>query len=161
MFGNQIRKNVRPQDRNRVPDRQTFPLNKGAAISITTMNGKINVEAWDQPQAEVRIIKRGKSGADFQGATVDIKNDKNNLTLDASQSRNAQISFEIQLPRDLGAVKFTSTNGAINVSDIAGNIIIEATNGEINSTMFPASSALQLSTAQIKADLNGAAKIAL
>lgn len=135
-------------------DRQTFPLSKGAAISVNTLNGNINVEAWDQPQAEVRIIKRGKSEADIQGTTVDIKNDKNSLSLDASQSRNVQVSFEIKLPRDLGAVKFISTNGSINVSEIAGSIVIETTNGEIRLDDVSGIESVTSVNGQIEADLN-------
>lgn len=139
-------------------DRQTYALNKGAAVTVTTLNGTINIEAWDQPQAEVKIIKRGKSEADIQGATVTTNSDKDNLSLDASQSRNVQISFEIRLPRSLGAVKFTSINGAINVSDIAGNIIIEATNGAITLDNVSGIEHIKTLNGAIEADLNSMPK---
>lgn len=115
-----------------VTEKQTYALNKGAAFSIATLNGEIKVEAWDQQQAEVKIIKRSKNGVDIQSLPITVKSDKDNLLFDATQVRgDIQISFEVKLPRNLGAVKFTSTNGSINLSDISGNIIVEATNGEI------------------------------
>jgi hypothetical protein len=161
-----IVRGMRDQFRDRVTDirqltstdRQTFALNKGAAVSISTLNGTINVEAWDQPQAEVKIIKRGKSETDIQGATVTINNDKDNLSIDASQSRSVQVSFEIRLPRSLGAVKFTSTNGAIIVSDIAGNIIIEATNGAITLDNVSGIERVTTVNGAIEADLNSMPK---
>ena len=133
-IGNRIRQNVTDtRQQQTVTDRQTFPMGKGAAVSIITLNGAISVDSWDQPQAEVKIIKRGKAGTDIQNVPVNIKNDKDGLSVDATQVRgDIQVSFEIHLPRNLGAVRFASTNGAINVSDVAGNIVIEATNGKIS-----------------------------
>ncbi|HKP85235.1 MAG TPA: DUF4097 family beta strand repeat-containing protein, partial [Blastocatellia bacterium] len=116
------------------PDVQLFDLNKGAKVSITTLNGSISVQAWDQPQAEVRIIKRGNSDAEAQSIPVTIRGDKNSLSLDASQGRNnSRVNFEIKLPRglDLGAVRFASTNGPISVKEITGSIVVETTNGPI------------------------------
>ena len=115
-----------------VVESQTYPLSKSAAVTITTLNGSINVQSWDQPQADVRIIKRGNSDDDIQNIPVTIKNDNGNLSIDSSQARNnTEVRFEIKLPRDLGQVRFNSTNGAIKVSDIAGSIAVETTNGSI------------------------------
>lgn len=139
-------------------DKQTFALNKGAAVSISTLNGTISVEAWDQPQAEVKIIKRGKTDANVQNAPVTIKNDKDNLSLDASQTGNVEISFEVKLPRSLGAVKFTSTNGAIDISDVDGNIIVEATNGAITLDNVSGIERVTAVNGTIDADLNSAPK---
>jgi putative adhesin len=141
-----------------VTDTKTFALNKGAAVSIATLNGSITVEAWDQPQAEVKMIKVIKSGTDTQNTTVSIKNDKNSLSLDASQSRNVEISFEVKLPRELGAVKFTSTNGAINVSGIAGSIVIEAINGEIKLDGVSGVESVTTVNGAIEADLSSIPK---
>ena len=160
-----IVRNIRSQIRDKVvdtrtqsaTDKQTFALNKGAAISIITLNGEISVDSWDQPQAEVRIIKRGKAGTDIQNLPVNIKNDKDNLSIDATQVRNdVQINVEIHLPRNLGSVRFASTNGSIKVSDIAGNIIIETTNGEIKLDNVSGLERVITVNGSIEADLNGA-----
>ena len=158
MFEIRFETNVTDTRTQSATDKQTFALNKGATVSITTLNGTISVDAWDQPQAEVRIIKRGKAGADIQNLPVNIKNDKDNLSIDATQVRNdVQINFEIHLPRNLGAVRFASTNGAIKVSDIAGNIIIETTNGEIQLDNVSGLERAITVNGSIEAELNSAA----
>src|SRR6185503_3321256 len=96
--------------------------------------GSISVQAWDRPQAEVKIIKRGNSDDDIQNIPIAISNDKGNLSIDATQGRNnTEVRFEIKLPLglDLGDVKFSSTNGSIKLSDVAGKIVAESTNGSI------------------------------
>jgi hypothetical protein len=137
-----------------VTEKKTLPLNKGAAVSIATLNGSITVEAWDQPQAEVKIIKVGKPGTDAQSSNISIKNDKDNLNIDATQARNVQINFEIKLPRELGEVKFVSTNGAINISEIEGSIVIEATNGSIRLDDVSGIKSVTTVNGGIEADLN-------
>ena len=119
-------------NKKEVVESQTYALSKSAAVTITTLNGSINVQSWDQPQADVRIIKRGNSDDDIQNIPVTIKNDNGNLSIDSSQARNnTEVRFEIKLPRNVGQVRLNSTNGAIKVSDIAGSIAVETTNGSI------------------------------
>lgn len=106
-------------------DVKTFPLSKGAAVSIQTVNGNITVTASDAPQAEVRIIANGATPAD-----VTIRSDNNSLSLSAPPGKG-RISFEVKLPRELGNAVFNSTNGSVAISDIAGQLTVETTNGKI------------------------------
>ena len=105
-------------------DVKTFPLSKGAAVAIQTINGNITVSGTDGPQAEVRIVATGANPAD-----VSIRSDNNSLSLSAPAK--GKISFEVKLPRELGNATFKSTNGNVRISDVAGQLTIETTNGTI------------------------------
>jgi hypothetical protein len=110
-------------------DKKVFPLANNATVTIKTTNGSIKVEGWDEPRAEVQIIK--KVIGDGPSVTVRSDNDKS-LYLEApGDGRGGQVSFEVKLPRQLGVVSFNSTNGTITVSDVAGQLTIETTNGKI------------------------------
>ena len=37
---------------------KTFTLGDGAKLSLKNVNGNITVTAWDEPKAEVKVIRR-------------------------------------------------------------------------------------------------------
>jgi putative adhesin len=139
-----------------VVETQTFPLSKGATVSMSSLNGSITVQEWDQPQAEVKIIKRGNSDEDIQNTPVTIKNDKDNLSIEALQNRNnTDVRLEVKLPHNMGMVKFSATNGAIKLTDVASRISVESANGSISLTDVSGVEKAATTNGSIKAQING------
>lgn len=136
-----------PAPREQSSSARVFDLNKGATISVVTSKGSISVEQWDQPRAEVKLLRRGS----WDGIQVD--SDNNHLSLDAKQLGNTEVRLEIKLPRDLGQVKFTIANGAIKASDIAGNIAIEVGNGTVTLDDVSGVESIAVGNGTIKAEL--------
>ena len=110
-------------------DKKVFALNPGAMVTIKTVNGSIKIEGWDEPRAEVQIIKKGGGDA----PPVTIRNDDKSLYLEAPpDGRGGQVSFEVKLPRELGTVSLNSVNGSITLKEVGGQISIQTVNGGIN-----------------------------
>jgi hypothetical protein len=136
-------------------DTQTVALNKGAAVTIKAINGSITVEGWDQPQAEVRIIR----SSDVPASAVTFRHDGGSLYLEAPQNiRNGKVSFEIKLPRQLGVVTFTSVSGGIKLSDVEGRISVSAVSGGITLDDVAGVESVRSVSGGITANLTGAAK---
>ena len=112
---------------------KTYSLSRNAAFSIKNVNGDITVEGWDQPQAEVRIIKRGGSEQDRQAVQVIYSNDKDHLSLSTSPaiSRDIEVTYEVKLPRDLRQIEIASTNSDLKVSNIKGVLAVDIQRGSI------------------------------
>lgn len=132
-----VRDNVRINSQQTTPsgqtvstsDKKVFALTSGAAVTIKTVNGSIKIEGWDEPRAEVQIIKKGSSDS----PAVTIRNDEKSLYIEApSDGKNGQVSFEVKLPRNLGTVLLNSVNGGITLTDVAGQISIQTLNGGIS-----------------------------
>jgi len=108
---------------------KSFAMGEGAKFSIKNVNGNITVSAWDQPKAEVIVIKRG--GSD-RSAQVFFTNTGGNLSIRTAQSRgNQDVRFEVKLPRELARVELSSVNGIIKLSDVKAEILVDGTNGAI------------------------------
>ena len=119
---NRVRETVTQTARGE--DVKQYPLAANATVAIRTVNGNISVQGWDQPLAEVHTITNGTLPS-----AVTIRNDNGSLFLEAPAG--GRVNFEVKLPRQLGVVSFNSTNGTINISDVAGQLSIETTNGRI------------------------------
>lgn len=131
---------------------KTFAMGPGARFSIKNLNGSITVAAWDNPTAEVKVIRRGD-----RGGQVFFNNDKGSLSIRTAANRgNQDVRYEIKLPRKMGRVELNSVNGSIKLSDLTGQIIAESTNGNIDLTDVVGVSKAQTANGRITAVLNEA-----
>jgi hypothetical protein len=135
---------------------KTFALVPGSKFSIKNINGSISVEAWDQPGAEVKVVKRGPD----RGAQVFFTNGANNLSLRTGVpggSTNSQdVRYEVKLPREMGRIELKSVNGSTKLSYVNAQIFVESTNGSIELDNFVGVSKVQNSNGKINAVLAGA-----
>lgn len=130
---------------------RTFPLAANAQVSINNFNGNVNIEGWDQPQAEVRMtVSGGRGNADG----VTFQNEGGNLSIKAEPGRlgGGKVDFAIKLPRKLaqlavegmnsnvelsdleGGVNVTTVNGSIRLADVIGNVNAKTVNGRVSLT---------------------------
>jgi Putative adhesin len=128
---------------------KTYPLAAGARFSIKSMNGSVVIGAWDNPSAEVKVIRRGSD----RGGQVLIAPDKGNLSIRTSQGGNQDVRYEIKLPRKMGRVELSSVNGSLKLSDVAGQITAETSNGNIDLTGVVGVSKAQTQSGRITAVL--------
>lgn len=130
---------------------KTFALGDGARFSLKNINGNITVSAWDQPTAEVNVIRRG--GSD-RSAQVFFTNSGGNLSIRTAQTRgNQDLRFEVKLPRSLGRIDLSSTNGVIKLSDVKAEILVAGTNGAIELANVVGASKIRTVNGNIKATL--------
>lgn len=109
---------------------KTFPLTPGSKFSIKNISGSISVEAWDQPKAEVKVVKRGPD----RGAQVFFINSANSLSIRTGVppgNNRQEVRYEIRLPRNMGRIDLESTNGSVKLTDVSGQINVETANGSI------------------------------
>lgn len=141
---------------------ETLPpvaLNKGAALSVTSLNGSITVEAWNQPQAEIRVVKRGKTEEMLQDIPIKVDSNPDHLVIDTTTMRDGvNVSLRIRVPRELGNVKLTTTNGSIRMSDISGLIDVETMNGSISLDNVTGVARAHTTSGSISAEINSIAQ---
>jgi DUF4097 and DUF4098 domain-containing protein YvlB len=130
---------------------KSFPLGDAAKLSVENTNGSITVTAWDQPTAELSVTRRGSPDG---GAQVFFTNSGGNLSIRGASNRgNQDTRFELKLPRELARIRLSSANGAIRLSDIKGEILVEGTNGSIELTNVVGVSKIRTTNGTIRATL--------
>jgi Putative adhesin len=141
-----------------VVETQTVPLNKGAAVAVKGFNGNITVEGWDNPQAEIRMIRRGNSEEAARAVPVRLDANDNSLVIEEEQgANNSSVSFRIKVPHELGAVTLSTLNGSIRVTDVTGIVIAESTNGSITLSDVAGIAKVETVQGSIKGEINGIA----
>lgn len=109
---------------------KTIPLVPGSNFSIKNISGNIAIEAWDQPKAEVTVIKRGSDNA----GRVYFKNSANSLSLRTvvtSGNNQKDFRYQVKLPKNMGRIDLESANGTVKLTNVNGQIFVETANGSI------------------------------
>ncbi|GAB4368443.1 MAG: hypothetical protein Kow0042_09640 [Calditrichia bacterium] len=124
----------------------------GGSISLENTNGKIEVQGWSEPyvliEAEKKVSASGKKRAQeyMDQIEIDIYQSEKDIEIRThlpgrgkgggffdwifGDHYSASVNYKISVPHSSN-LELSSTNGAINVSEVEGTIRIETTNGAI------------------------------
>jgi hypothetical protein len=123
---------------------KTYQLEAGGRVEIRNVNGKIEVEPSTGNTVEVTAVKRAK-GASSDAAKASLE--RTTIVEDVSSGRikietkiahvsgivlggNVQVEYRVKVPAG-AEVKFTTTNGGIEITGLQGRITAETTNGGV------------------------------
>jgi len=130
---------------------KTFNVRPGTEFEIENVNGSITISGWDQPRIRVHAVKRvssrdaGAAQQALKALKIEIrqtdraleintiypkKNDLDFLGMIFGKDINAQVKYEISVPRSMN-ISADTVNGAIRLSDVTGEIDLDTTNGKI------------------------------
>jgi osmotically-inducible protein OsmY len=117
-------------------------LAKGGTFEIRNTNGQIDVSPSDNDQISVVAEKIAKAGTDDAAKTaadeIEIREtvSADAIVLDAKMSLTGlfggsrQVKFHIKAPKGT-TLRLSNTNGAIDITDMRGELRLETTNGAV------------------------------
>lgn len=109
-------------------------------LDISTFNGRIELETWDRPGFEFRVVKTIRAphveeAAELAGKLVHFTREGSQLKLDARSPGpwNAGVAIYARLPAERAyEANLGTTNGRVVMSGLrAGNLSARATNGRV------------------------------
>jgi len=124
---------------------KTYTLDANGRVEIGNVNGKIVVEASTGNTVDVTATKKAKGAtpeaakAALERATIAEDVSSGRVKIDTKLARmegivfnggNLNVEYLVKVPAG-AEVKFTTTNGGIEVSDLTGRIYAETTNGGV------------------------------
>jgi hypothetical protein len=130
---------------------KSFPFDGEGKFSVNNVNGNISIQTWDQPKADVRVIKQSSD----RSAQVFFTNTNGTLAF-RTGGGGRDTRFEITLPREVGRVTLKSVNGSIKMDGVTGQIFADTVNGQIELTNVAGVSKVQTVNGRIKALLDEA-----
>jgi len=120
---------------------RTYRLIPGMRVSISNINGKIDVETADTDTAEVLIVRSAKTKEDLQFNNIIINHQPKHLRITVENDRKSIWSalgkgpegrqrVMLRLPR---RVEFATNglNGELNVGELDGEVEINGVNGNV------------------------------
>ena len=104
---------------------RTFPFAAtGGNLTLKTIKGNVTIEAWDQPRAEVQLIKGSN-------AEVRVISDGSGLSLNTEPRGGVEVEYKIKLPANVGRIEIQSASADISITDLTGGVQITNGNGQV------------------------------
>jgi DUF4097 and DUF4098 domain-containing protein YvlB len=124
---------------------KTYTLDANGRVEIANVNGKITVEASADNTVDITATKKARGAtpeaakAALERATIAEDVNPSLVKIDTKITRmegivfnngNLQVEYRVKVPTG-AEVRFVTTNGGIEVSDLTGRVHAETTNGGV------------------------------
>jgi hypothetical protein len=144
----------------------SYPLASGGSFEIDNLNGKIDINSWDQSQLGITATKEANSQAELDAIRIDVKQQSDAIEVRTSYSppgpHNGGVSYQVMLPKDIGKVVVKTANGSISAKNVGGNVDMKSENGAISATDLKGPFSLDTTNGAVEAvcaDLMGDSKL--
>lgn len=124
---------------------KTYPLEANGRLEISNVNGKIEVEPSTGNTVDVTAMKKARGASpeaakaalerativdDVSSGRIRIETKMANLSGIVFNGGNATVEYRVKVPAG-AEVKFTTVNGAIEITGLTGRVTAETTNGGV------------------------------
>jgi len=121
----------------------SYPLSAEGRVSVSNINGRIEVEGWDKEEAALVIEKTGPSKEILDTVKVLVDSDKDHFRLrtehqgwprpmDSNSKRQVQVVIKMKLPRRAVLDEIESVNGDITITNFANSVSASCVNGSVS-----------------------------
>lgn len=126
-------------------EEKRFEVSGTAELDLTTFDGAVQVDVWDQPTVQVTIERRAMTKEEAEKIEVKTEQNGNHITIEASQPPHRDtvmhigryISRSVRLvasvPRETNLTA-RSGDGSITVRGVSGRLELRSADGDINGT---------------------------
>lgn len=158
---------------------RTFDVKAGANFVLTNVNGRITVNAWNQPRVRVVAVKEVDADRDqlqqaMKELRVEMQPRDGGLVITTHFPKHdrdissifdwilgdhvdASVQYDITVPQNMN-VEVTNTNGGIRLTGVAGKHALDTTNGRIEVMACAGSLDASTTNGNINAELTKVAK---
>jgi hypothetical protein len=141
-------------------EHRTHNVGKGTHLWVDNRNGTVTVEGYDGDAVEVDIEIRGPSKESLNAVSVTASQSGGELRLkteyEDSAADEASVELTIQCPSGVLVEKIQTTNGAVEVTGVAGDPTLKSENGSVTARKVDGMVSLSTSNGKITAREIGA-----
>ena len=115
---------------------EEYEANENTVLKITTFNGQIEIYTWDNDTVSLNAIKRSTiSREELENADINVDESYNKIEIEVlytgQRTTQPSIDMNIKVPSYVTVETVTTSNGAIIIEGVKGNITTDSSNGAI------------------------------
>jgi hypothetical protein len=118
---------------------QTYQLEPGARVEVSSIRGGVKIVNADGPTAAVQIIRTARTRADLEYHKIEVRQTGNSLVVRGVQEpeerreRNIQVNHQVilTLPRRI-ELSINSISGSLNAGEVDGPVRVNSISGSVN-----------------------------
>ncbi|MBA3850321.1 MAG: hypothetical protein C0502_10070 [Opitutus sp.] len=117
---------------------QTYPLNPDGAISLSNVNGNVQIEAWDRNEVSLYAEKIASSDDGLALTDIKIEHTPAHLSIRVEHRKNlrfwtlfnrGEVCFKLRVPAHASLRKIDVVNSSVTVRGVKGYVNLDSVNG--------------------------------
>ena len=152
----------------------TRPLNPGGRLAVENSNGSIEIQVWDEDEAQIRGVKFASSKKLLDLIEIDVAGSGDFVRVrtvkPSGRFGSMGARYTIRVPHgavldplittngtitvtgDVGGVRARTSNGRVKIAGASGDVEIQTSNGSITCTEIEGDARLSTSNGAIRVD---------
>lgn len=150
---------------------ETHPLNPNGRVSVSNVNGSIEVEAWDRNEVKLEATKIADSKETLSEVDIRIDARPDSFSVetdykshnwgdrnDRTRNRRLQVQFRLWVPRTAQLNEVETVNGSVTVRNFVNFTKISAVNGNVTASNLRGAANLSTVNGEVIADFDSLEK---
>ncbi len=113
-----------------------YDINENTVLKVSTINGQIEIIGWDEDKISFNAVKKSNFGREeLDYIEIDVNENDDEIEIEAyyTGTRQSQpsVDMNIKVPEYVIVDRISTSNGAIDISDVKGDVIASTSNGGI------------------------------
>ncbi len=113
-----------------------YPINAQTIVSVSNINGQIEITGWDGRNVSVYAVKKSTFGVEELDKTnISVTHTGNHLEIITKYTGQkliqTSVDYTIKVPYNTTIASLTTSNGGIQISKVKGDISATSSNGAI------------------------------
>jgi DUF4097 and DUF4098 domain-containing protein YvlB len=113
-----------------------YEVNENTILKVSTINGQIEILGWDEDKISFNaVMKSSVSREDLDLVEIDVNEMEDEIEIEAyytgTRASQPSVDMNIKIPEYVIVDRVSTSNGAIQISDVHGDIIAQTSNGGI------------------------------
>ena len=159
---------------------QSYPLTAGGRVSLSNLNGKVRVTAWDRNEVRVDAVKRAYKPERLREAEIKINAGADHIDIETEYPKRereyrsgdkwerednpATVEYTLSVPRGARLDEVNLVNGALEIEGMSGSVNGSSVNGRVTARGLTGAVELSVVNGRLEASfdrLNEASSISL
>jgi DUF4097 and DUF4098 domain-containing protein YvlB len=123
-------------DEVRAEFHQTYPLAADGRVAVSTLNGGIQISAWDRNEVKVDAVKRGHTQQDLDETKIVVDAQAGFIRISTEypeqhNNHHGAVNYTISVPRGAKLDQIQSVNGGVTIDGVIGPVRAKTVNGKV------------------------------
>lgn len=142
---------------------QTHPVAAQAELSLSNINGSVDIVAWDKNEIAIEAEKRTRTSEDLPKIQIEVDASSNRVVIVTKYERtgwgwfgrnvSGAVHYKLRVPAGINLRKIDVVNSSVTIRDVSGEVEATSVNGSIHASGLSNSAHLKTVNGNIEADL--------
>ncbi|MEO5860198.1 MAG: DUF4097 family beta strand repeat-containing protein [Pyrinomonadaceae bacterium] len=141
---------------------QSYPISANGRVSVSNVNGSIEMIAWDRNEVRLEATKIGDSKESLDAVELKIDAQANSFSVETeyksenwkNQRRKIEVHFKVSVPRTAVLNEIETVNGSVVAANFVNVTKISAVNGSVNASNLRGTADLSTVNGTVTADFD-------